>query len=800
MAKRPIALEDLEVALHRLETSPYCIAIGLPGRRSVKQLLRLRDWSNDRARLARVIGSTLGTDRDEVDTIAEVMERALVEVDVSAESERTSDEDAPARLNAERNLLQDEDWPPKPPTPKRPPPSVWLIALQWAALCGLAAILIAGLYWLIKPPTPVLPPATKPAEVQKKVSDEQILERCPDRPDEVVARGRYWVPLTDEQPWSPRLNPYPSLVLAVASAMGFLWLFAVVRQKTRILGRTRQDKSSIVIPPPPPSPMPDLFTRHEEERIAAGAGRWLSDQPSKRIDVARSVLRAAQSVEPCDPVFRRKRVERALWVWSDERVPEPLHQTVVDQLVNILHDHRAPMRMLRSRRLDRPEECTDDLRQDLRRQWQPQDLDDLEAEAAGAAVMLITHREALFLKSGQPRPAVAEVLERLARWPRAVLVDVSRSEDVARLAERTSMPYACPEDLPRWLERAISRQQSTAPPPEIRIWRQAHEALNIDLTVQGRISLLQALSKDERFKNQLASVRPLHADQAKERTHAPLPPELTTAARNWWWQQKAQALPAQDHNHPRWHLERHLYDLQTRVQTEAPIDDVLSDLRTQPFTVSEQDALRAAMPWPESTSVQKSSKKSQTVITALHCDRTHLPMSSQSRWGLFMLAGLCFGAAIMTIEKFRDAAKPPIVGLEMVVIPGGLFCMGSAKEKRESFINDSDFVQIEPDEAERRRYFEDEQLHLVRLSDFAIARTEVTVGQLKAWLTETGTTARSRQTNPREPIHSVTWQQARDFCRNYGLDLPTEAQWEYAAKGGKQETFGFGDDPTQLKD
>jgi formylglycine-generating enzyme len=47
------------------------------------------------------------------------------------------------------------------------------------------------------------------------------------------------------------------------------------------------------------------------------------------------------------------------------------------------------------------------------------------------------------------------------------------------------------------------------------------------------------------------------------------------------------------------------------------------------------------------------------------------------------------------------------------------------------------------------------------------------------------------------PVNCITWRTARDYCTKIGKDLPSEAQFEYAASGTRSATFPWGeDDPT----
>jgi formylglycine-generating enzyme required for sulfatase activity len=133
-----------------------------------------------------------------------------------------------------------------------------------------------------------------------------------------------------------------------------------------------------------------------------------------------------------------------------------------------------------------------------------------------------------------------------------------------------------------------------------------------------------------------------------------------------------------------------------------------------------------------------------------------------------------------------------------VRIEAGWFTMGSDDEDIARGLRTC--VQTFPSEGEcNPDMFEDERpAHRVHLHAYGVDRTEVSNAEyrrcvnagscLPSGLSDTD----SRIGLAEHPAVQIRWQEARSYCRWAGGDLPTEAQWEYAARGSSRRVFPWG--------
>jgi formylglycine-generating enzyme required for sulfatase activity len=140
----------------------------------------------------------------------------------------------------------------------------------------------------------------------------------------------------------------------------------------------------------------------------------------------------------------------------------------------------------------------------------------------------------------------------------------------------------------------------------------------------------------------------------------------------------------------------------------------------------------------------------------------------------------------------REDITPPFAPVLLARIPAGQFIMGSPVTE----------AGHEADEWPRTT--------VILAADFWMSIYEITQAQYRNIM---GTNPSWFSTYNTLPVEQVSWDEASEFCHRltehedqagrlpagYAYRLPTEAEWEYAARAGSTNQFSYGDDPGYAK-
>jgi formylglycine-generating enzyme required for sulfatase activity len=180
------------------------------------------------------------------------------------------------------------------------------------------------------------------------------------------------------------------------------------------------------------------------------------------------------------------------------------------------------------------------------------------------------------------------------------------------------------------------------------------------------------------------------------------------------------------------------------------------------------------------------------VIAGLVANINQELFNAQYRWHVVM------GPSVLTPEQEQEIATRPGAAFQecaigcpmMIVVPAGKFTMGS------------------PETEKGRSEWEGPQREVTIAKPFAVGKTDVTFAEWDMCVAATACPKTSDNGWGRgdRPVILVSWEEAKGYVRwltrMTGKDyrLLTESEWEYAARGGNQSRYGFGDDETQLGD
>ncbi|MBI4383347.1 MAG: SUMF1/EgtB/PvdO family nonheme iron enzyme [Nitrospinae bacterium] len=143
------------------------------------------------------------------------------------------------------------------------------------------------------------------------------------------------------------------------------------------------------------------------------------------------------------------------------------------------------------------------------------------------------------------------------------------------------------------------------------------------------------------------------------------------------------------------------------------------------------------------------------------------------------------------------AGPADLAKTETILVPAGEFTMGSSEK-------DIDWT-VKTFFSESKEWYQDETPSFkIVLNEFHIDKYEVTTAQYRVFMEAVRRPApkfsdHAKHNAPDQPVVGVAWQDASDYCQWAGKRLPTEAEWEKAARGTDGRIYPWGNDIDDTK-
>ncbi|MBI3813454.1 MAG: SUMF1/EgtB/PvdO family nonheme iron enzyme [Nitrospinae bacterium] len=143
--------------------------------------------------------------------------------------------------------------------------------------------------------------------------------------------------------------------------------------------------------------------------------------------------------------------------------------------------------------------------------------------------------------------------------------------------------------------------------------------------------------------------------------------------------------------------------------------------------------------------------------------------------------GLILPFAIFNIQS-AISLEPPFPPDGMALVPAGEFIMGSNRNEIEKAVKDAG--------GKKEWFFDEEPKRKVNIPSFYIDIYEVTNEDYKKF----DPNHSFPSDRAKHPVVNITWNKANDYCKWAGKSLPTEEEWEKAARGTDERIYPWGNE------